>query len=46
MTAGGNEEQIKKARGWLINATIGLIIILAAYAISHFVIKSLVSATK
>jgi len=46
MTAGGNEEQIKKARGLLINAVVGLIIILAAYGIAYFAIKELVGATK
>ena len=46
MTAGGNEEQIKKARGLLINAVIGLIITLAAYGIAHYVVKELVGATK
>ena len=45
MTAGGNEEQIKKARGLLINAVVGLIIILAAYGIAYFAIKELVGAT-
>ena len=46
MTAGGNEEQIKKARGWLINATIGLVIILMAYGIAHYAVQKLVTATK
>ena len=45
MTAGGNEEQIKKARGLLINAVIGLIIILAAYGIAYFAIERLIKAT-
>ena len=38
MTAGGNEEQIKKARGIITQATIGLIIVLAAYAITHYIV--------
>jgi hypothetical protein len=45
MTAGGEEDKVTKARKWLTNGVIGLIIILAAYAISSFVISQLVSAT-
>ncbi len=41
MTAGGNSDQVGKAKSWLINAVIGLIITLAAYAISNFVIGAL-----
>jgi predicted permease len=42
MTAGGNEEQIKKAKNILKNATIGLIITATAYAISYFVVDQLI----
>jgi len=45
MTAGGNPEQVDKAKQWLTNAIIGLAIILAAYAISGFVIDNLFAAT-
>jgi len=45
MTAGGNEEKIKKAKGLITNATIGLLIVLAAYTITHFVIKYIFEAT-
>ncbi|MBT5338508.1 hypothetical protein HN858_02815 [Candidatus Falkowbacteria bacterium] len=45
MTAGGNEDQVKKSKQWLINAVIGLALILAAYAISSFVVQNLASAT-
>lgn len=38
MTAQGNEEKINKAKDSLINSLIGLIIALAAYAISYFLI--------
>lgn len=41
MTAGGNSDQVGKAKSWLINAVIGLVITLAAYAISSFVIGAL-----
>ncbi len=34
MTAGGNEEQIAESKGTIYNATIGLVIILAAYGIT------------
>lgn len=42
MTAGGNKEQIVKAKSRLINATIGLIIVLSAYAITHYVVEFVV----
>ncbi len=45
MTAGGNEDQVKKAKQWLINAVVGLALIMAAYAISSFVVTNLSSAT-
>ncbi|MFH1291906.1 MAG: Ig-like domain-containing protein [bacterium] len=41
MTAGGNEEQIGKSKKILINAVIGLLIILSAYSIVLFVMKML-----
>ena len=45
MTAGGNEENVKSAQKILMAAVIGLVIILAAYAISNFVLRSLYQAT-
>ena len=45
MTAGGNEEQITKAKKLILNATIGLIIILSAYAIAAFVIDNIYKAS-
>lgn len=41
MTAGGNEEQIKKATNTLKAAIIGLIIVLAAYTITYFIFNVL-----
>jgi len=41
MTAGGNEEQTKKAIATIKNATIGLVVVLLAYAITYFLFKSL-----
>lgn len=39
MTAAGNEEQVTKAKTLLFQATIGLIIILMAFAITSFAIR-------
>ncbi|NCB20853.1 MAG: hypothetical protein EOM88_02945 [Clostridia bacterium] len=43
MTAMGNEEKAKKAKNLITDALIGLIIVLAAYAIAYFIINSLSS---
>ena len=45
MTSQGNEETITKARQLIVNAVIGLAIILSAYAIVAFVISKLLIAT-
>lgn len=37
MTAAGNQEKVTKAKDLIINAIIGLIIVLAAYAITSFI---------
>ena len=37
MMARGNEEMVEKAKNTLTNAIIGLVIVLAAYAISYFI---------
>ena len=44
MTAGGNEDQVKEAKQSIKNATIGLIIVLMAYSITHFVFEALSQA--
>lgn len=41
MTASGNETQIKKAQDTIKTAIIGLIIVLAAYAITYFIFAAL-----
>jgi amino acid transporter len=46
MTAGGNEEQIEKAKKRITNAVIGLVIILAAWTITNFVIRRAICATE
>jgi len=45
MTAGGNEEQIGTAKKVMVNAAIGLAIILSAYSIVSFVVTQLLDAT-
>ncbi|TSC56470.1 MAG: Uncharacterized protein G01um101418_323 [Parcubacteria group bacterium Gr01-1014_18] len=40
MTAGGDSAQIDEAKAWLKNAVIGLIIVISAYSISSFALKS------
>lgn len=37
MTASGNQEKVSKAKDLMINAVIGLVIVMAAYAITAFV---------
>ncbi len=44
MTAGGNEEKVKDAKDSIKNAIIGLIIVVAAYAITYFVFEVLSDA--
>ncbi len=44
MTSQGNEEKISQAKKILINATIGLTIMLAAYAITAFIFRALSGA--
>jgi hypothetical protein len=41
MTAGGDETKVKKARDTIKTAVIGLIIVLAAYAITYFLFSVL-----
>ncbi len=41
MTAAGNEEEVKKAQATIKATIIGLVIILAAYAITYFIFRSL-----
>jgi flagellar biosynthesis protein FlhB len=41
MTAGGNEDQVSKAQDRIKTAIIGLVIVLAAYAITAFVFSNL-----
>jgi hypothetical protein len=45
MTSGGNEEKIKSAKRNIVNATVGLIIVLAAYAIAYSITRWLTQST-
>ncbi|MFA6410026.1 MAG: hypothetical protein WCW26_00410 [Candidatus Buchananbacteria bacterium] len=45
MTSAGNDEKVKTAKDIIIAATIGLAIVLAAYAITFFVVDNLLKAT-
>lgn len=41
MTSGGTDEKVKKAKEMIKNAVVGLLLIMAAYAIASFVISAL-----
>ncbi|MFH1193690.1 MAG: hypothetical protein V1661_01705 [bacterium] len=45
MTSYGAEAKVTKAKNLIVDAVIGLIIVLAAYAISNFVVGQLVKVT-
>lgn len=45
MTAGGDDKKVEKAKRILINATIGIVIVMMAYAITAFVVNYLTDAT-
>ena len=45
MTSSGDETKVTKAKGLMVNAVIGLAIVLAAYAITYFVLLYLHTAT-
>ncbi|MFA6306521.1 MAG: pilin [Patescibacteria group bacterium] len=45
MLARGNEQEVEKAKQIIQNAIIGLVVVLAAYAISWYVINALGTAT-
>jgi hypothetical protein len=45
MTAGGNSDQVDKAKKMIINSVIGIIIVLAAYSISYYVLEQVMMVT-
>ncbi len=46
MTAQGDDKQVEKARNMIKQSIIGLVVIVAGYAISNFVLTSLVNVTQ
>lgn len=46
MTSGGSEDGAKKAKTMITNAIIGLLIVVAAFALSTFVLGSLINVTQ
>ncbi|KKS12583.1 MAG: hypothetical protein UU69_C0030G0005 [Candidatus Magasanikbacteria bacterium GW2011_GWA2_41_55] len=44
-TAGGEEEKVTQAKAYLYNGLIGMVIVLASYGLSRFVVTSIISAT-
>ncbi len=46
MTAGGNDDKVAEAKRMLIAGLVGLAIILTAWAITEFVIRSILTATQ
>ncbi|MFH2063126.1 MAG: DUF4215 domain-containing protein [bacterium] len=45
MTAGGNDDQVGRAKKLMTNGVIGLVIIMSAFAIAQFVLRAIVSGT-
>ncbi|MEK7516207.1 MAG: hypothetical protein AAB562_01275, partial [Patescibacteria group bacterium] len=45
MTARGDEQKVEKSKDLITAAVIGLVIVLAAYIITNFVVTNLLSAT-
>lgn len=45
MTAMGDAKKVEDARNMISNAVVGLVIVLAAYSISKFVVKEIFKAT-
>lgn len=45
LTAGGEEEKVKKSNTYIKNGVIGLAIVLAAFSITAFVLRALLRAT-
>ena len=46
MTAAGDDTKIKKAKGMIVSALIGLIIIVGAYALTSYVIGAIATASE
>ncbi len=46
MTAGGEEEKIETAKNTLKNAVLGMVLIMCSYALTTFIMDSLISTTQ
>jgi len=46
MSAQGDKNEIKKAKDWMVNSVIGLIIMTSAYTISNYIVNKLVDVAK
>lgn len=46
MTAAGSEEKVTKARGIIVNAIIGIVVVVAAYTITTYIIMNLINAVQ
>ncbi|MBT5338511.1 hypothetical protein HOL46_04590, partial [Candidatus Falkowbacteria bacterium] len=44
MTAGGNADQVKKARSMLIEGVLGMAVTMGAYAIAYYFVEKLSTA--
>jgi hypothetical protein len=44
LTAGGEEAQVEKAKGYIKNGVIGLVIVLTSFGITNFVLSSLINS--
>ncbi len=45
MIARGDEAKVEKSKNTIINSTIGLIIVLGAYAITHYILAAVLTTT-
>ncbi len=45
MTAAGNEQRVEKAKSIITSAVIGMVIIAAGYALTDFVLRTVITAT-
>jgi hypothetical protein len=43
MTSSGKEDKVKKAKDMILAAVIGLVIVISAYAIANFVLKTIIN---
>lgn len=44
LSAAGEEDKVKKAQGLIVNAIIGLLIVIASYTIAYYVLQKLAQA--